>query len=132
MLSSSFLILVGPHGWRALCDGRGCASWVNVPRWYPQAKSRLFTSTFRSYNSKKAKRQERRPFESSLLLSSGIFKVTVKDSGRSGCPGTFAFPLVITLHCPVPIPVSDSQIIAAACLGTFQDELTQHSRWYLH
>lgn len=89
----------------------------------------LFTSTFWIYNSEKAKRQESHPCESSLLLSARIFKVTVKGSGRSGCSGTSAFPLAITLHCPVAIPASDSWVVAVACLGTFWDELTQHSRW---
>lgn len=137
MWGSSFLVLVGFHGWEeCVMDELGCPAKAVPLGWMSLGDSLrpsqgLFTSIFWIYSSKKAKRQESHPSEYCLLLSAGIFKVTVKGRGRSGCSGTSTFLLVITLHCLVPIPASDSRAIAAACLGTFRDQLTQHSRWYL-
>ena len=126
---SSFLILVG-HGWGECVTGKLSSpakvaplGWMSLGGTLRPSQG-LFTSTFWIYNSEKAKRQESHPCESSLLLSAGIFKVTVKGSGRSGCSGTSVFLLVITFHCPLPIHASDSWVIAAACLGTFPDEMT--------
>lgn len=131
---SSFLILVGHGLGECVMDNLGSLTKAAPLGWMSlggtlRPSQGLFTSSYWIYSSAKAKRQESHPCDSSLLLSAGIFKVTVKGSDTSGCSGMSVFPLVITLHCPVPIHASDSWVIAAACLGTFWDEMTQHSRW---